>query len=266
MNEFRDVYNKEFKYASMTDLQKWDPKKSETLNWLKSKEREFETLNQVQPIVKSQLDDYPENILLFTNDAIADTVANKYFNFDKSEDYSTTLIPAVLKAKCGWSLKLSNADTEVLDFGLKLTMNAKLHGYAAVGCPNPDPKHWGEWMWFNLGASITPVPNLGVEARPSFKTDGIYFSGRLTTQQLQVSIDGLPGWANKALEWITGLLSAPLFSLINLIASNFCFKIIDYPSVEFPGTGIPIEPQNWRFNEKLVKNGPYLLFTADTLI
>jgi len=263
LKSFKQEFDKEFSNFDEEKLKKWKPEKSPTFQWLNRQMDDIKGLKHQTKRTKTSAD-YPENMMLFTNDQLTDSVANQFFNFYKYEDYSATLIPLVLKAKCGWSVKLSNADTEIMDHGLKLSMNSKLHGYAAVGAPNPDPKHWGEWIWLNLGITLWADPELGVIANPKFKEDGIYLSGELTTKSIKANIDNVPAWANKGVEWISGLLTSPLFAIINLIASSFDFKIINYPSQGFPGTSIVIKPENWRVNQNPLKIGSYLVFSGDT--
>jgi hypothetical protein len=262
LSSFRQEFNREFSHFDEEKLKAWKPEHSTTLRFLDAKKAELISLKN-QGVLKGTNAVYPENVIVFTNSEITDAIANQYFNIYRQEDYEATLIPNALKAKCGWSVKLSNADTTIMDHGLKLTMNAKLHGYAGVACLNSDPKHWGEWIWFNLGANVWPDPDLGVIANPKFKTDGIYLSGELSTRCVKASIDGLPIWANSALSWIIGLITSPLFSVIDLLVRNFDFKIINYPS-GFPGTSIVIQSANWRFNQLPVKKGSYLVFSADT--
>jgi hypothetical protein len=265
LSDFKEKINEEFYDFDEEKLKKWKIEESPSYKWLNTKLEDLKRSKTKKVAIKRIANEnYPENIIIFTNDEISDSIANKYFNFYKSEDYETTLIPAVLKVKCGWSVKLSNADTEIMEHGLKLSMNAKLHAYAGVGAPNPDPKHWGEWVWLNLGVSIWPDPELGVIANPLFKTDGVFMNGKTTTTCIKANIDGVPSWANAAVAWITGLLTTPLFAVINLIISNFDFKIINYPPDGFPGTAFVIKPENWRLNQEPVKKGSYLVFSADT--
>lgn len=263
MEEFTQEFTKEFTNFNEDKLKEWSPERSTTIAWLNLQIDEI-SKKKKHGLMKMSIAEYPQNLILFTNDRLTDVIANQFFNFNKSADYSATLIPLVLKAKCGWSCKLSNSDTEILDHGIKLTMNSKLYGYAAVGAPNPDPKHWGEWIWLNLGVTVMADPNLGVIAYPKFKENGIYLSGELTTKCIKANLDGVPSWANSAIGWITSLITTPLFTAINLIASSFDFKIIDYPSPGFPGTAIIIKPENWRINQSPLKLGSYLVFSGDT--
>jgi hypothetical protein len=168
----------------------------------------------------------------------------------------------LLKAECGWWVNVGGASAEVVPKGIFVKAQAAVGGYARGCVPNPDPKHWGEWMCIGLGVALRVVPDFLVKAYFTFNTDGVYLRLVLLSTGVSVTIDGAPGWLNDLLGWITSMLTQPLFAAISLLIAAFRVRIIEYPRY-LPGTALEWEP---RLNTTPENAGPYLVFTADPII
>jgi len=258
--EFREQFNEEF--GAMTDkqLNNWKPSQSSCLRWLKAKEQELR--NSIPPSTKKRQAGaraYTENLLILSNDHLFDALAKAYLNAHNGWDGSEQL-DFLVRAEVGWWFKVDHGWAKVVPHGVEIHANVEVGGYLRGCVPNPDPKHWGEWMCEGICVEIKPRPDFGLQAYPSFLADGVYLNLRLLTQSLALQFcSGVPPWLNALIGWITSMLTAPLLDVLRVAISLFHFKILDYPRY-FPGTPLEWTP---RLNVTPTNYGPYLAFTGD---
>jgi hypothetical protein len=264
VTEFLEGFNEKLaeEITSLTDeqLEKWEPSKSPSFQFIKMKETEI--LSEYNSLVsesKKTSRAYPENLQILSNDKLFDALAKAYLKDEHHGDYQIKL-DFLIKAEAGWWEKVDGGYGRVVPGGIQIGANVNIGGYARACVPNPDPKHWGEWLCVGLCVQLEPKPNFGINAYPNFKNSGIHIRLVLLTQRIEMSLCGnVPGWINRIIRWLTGVLTEPLLNVIRALIALFNFKIVDYPKY-FPGTALEWRP---RFNTQPSNTGPYLAFTAD---
>ncbi|MBY3421914.1 hypothetical protein HFN86_17125 [Rhizobium laguerreae] len=165
----------------------------------------------------------------------------------------------LVKAEIGWWFRVENGKGKVVAGGVQVNADVSVGGEARVCHFDVDPKHFGDWKCYSLAVELSPVPDFGVQALPSFATDGAYLSARLLTTGIALRLPNWPGWANDIIGWVSGNLTRPLLSAIAAVVALFRFKLVSYPRY-FPGTGLQWTPN---INQTPSNAGPYLVFSAD---
>ena len=258
LEEFNDQFSREMSGLTEEAMEKWSPDQSSSFQFLRQKEQQIKAeLSEVQALAALS---YPENLQILSNSKLFDALAKAYLKDDHHADYEKGL-DFLVKAAAGWWERVDGALGRVVPGGIEVGANVSVGGYASACIPNPDPKHWGQWLCVGLCIDLRPKPNFSMAAFPSFPADGIYVRLNLLTEKIEVNFCGrVPDWANKIIGWISGVLTQPLLAVIRAFIALFNIKIVDYPS-HFPGT--PLQIDAFRFNTRPTNVGPYLVFTAD---
>lgn len=253
-------------FSTMTDdeFKSWKPETSQTTKWVTEIEDEMKaTLEKRKlPPQTAMGKNYPENIQILSNDVLFNSLARHYLQLHQ-ENSGERKLDFLVAGRYRWWIHMVNGRANVVQAGVHAAADLVLGASIGLAHPNPDPKHWGDWLWYDFGVQLEPRPEFGVNAFLSFETNGVFLQGECTTESIRVTIPGFPGWANDLLGWITEQLSRPLVAVLKLFIAALHVRIIRYPEY-FPGTPLRISQENWRFNHSLGNIGPYLTVSADT--
>ncbi|MDH7452839.1 hypothetical protein QF205_07050 [Luteimonas composti] len=257
LDEFNDQYRQEFSGMTDDDFYGWKPEKSQSLNWLKSREVEAQkkAAGSGQKLAKKAFD---KNLLLLANDRLFDAVAKSELKASGSSSYGKKL-DHLVKAEAGWWYTVGPASASVIKGGIQVEAAAEVGGYVRGCVPDLDPKNWGDWRCEGICIKLG-LKDFGIQARPSFDNDGVYFRFSLKSgSAITFGFCDAPGWLNDLLGWISALFTRALLSVISTLVSLFKFKIVDYPE-HFPGTGLEWKP---RLNQKPENQLTFLEFSGD---
>ena len=260
VNEFNRRTSYEFSTLTDTELESWAPDKSPTVRWLTQYRDTLEESAglELQKSSAQRTKLVPPNLQLLANDRLFDILAKRYLSVNQGWEGSAEL-DRLLKAEIGWWFRVENGKGKVIPAGIEIHADVAIGGRARVCHFDIDPKSFGQWKCHGPCVELSPQPDFGIQAFPTFPADGIYLNAKLLTTGIAVRYCDWPAWANRILGWVTGNLTRPLLAAIAAIVARFRVRIAQYPR-HFPGTGSVWRPN---MNVDATNIGPYLVFSGD---
>jgi hypothetical protein len=258
ISDFARRYVAEFESITEAEFEKWNPESSPTAKWLE--QRTANLVSAARTEISLPVDS-PRNatptVQLLTDGVLVDILAKKYLSANNGWEGSIE-IDRLVKGTVGWWFRVEGARGWIVPGGVAVSSNISIGGKIQVCHFDFDPKNFGGWQCYGPCVNLSPDPNFGISAFPSFKQTGVYLSALLTTRGIAVTFCDWPSWANQILAWATSMLTRPLLDAIRAIILLFQIRIAKYPK-HFPGTGLEWTPN---MITKPTNLGDYLVFQA----
>ena len=177
-----------------SEFEKWTPKTSSTVRWLADKEQGLrEEIDAELKASTKLVTAYDQNVLIISNGELFDGLAKANLRAHESWSDSKKL-DHLVKAEAGWWFDVNGSSAEVIAGGIRVKTNVDLGGYLRGCLPDPDPKHWGDWVCRGFCLRLK-TKDFGLEAIPTFQGDGLYFRFKLTNNaRIEVDFCDMPDW------------------------------------------------------------------------